>query len=80
MNPPAEVYVGAPCETYTGPIIEGTYIWTSQIWPGHPWDGWYRIDSYLTHKTGGAAYTIRCNFRIPGDGDYTWGSALDPHF
>ncbi|MEU8361098.1 hypothetical protein AB0C27_34290 [Nonomuraea sp. NPDC048882] len=80
VNPPAEVYVGAPCETYTGPIIEGTYIWTSQIWPGHPWDGWYRIDSYLTHKTGGAAYTIRCNFRIPGDGDYTWGSALDPHF
>ncbi|TMR90055.1 hypothetical protein [Nonomuraea basaltis] len=68
------------CNNYTGNIGEGTYQWNQQIWPGAPSAGYYRIDSYLWHKDGGAAYSISCKIQLPRDGDYVWGSALDPHF
>lgn len=80
VHPNAIVDPGFTCETYTGPIIEGTYQWNQQIWPGVPSVGYYRIDSYLWLKNGGAGYKISCTFRLPADGEYTWGSALDPHF
>lgn len=68
------------CTNYTGPISEGTYTWTNQLWPAPPetGPGWYRHDSYLSG--GGVSYKISCTFRIPADGNYTWGSGLDPHF
>ncbi|MDG4830695.1 hypothetical protein O7627_15480 [Solwaraspora sp. WMMD1047] len=68
------------CETYTGHILAGTYSWTDQLWPGSPGAGVYRHDSYLTETSGGWGYHIRCYFGLSSDGEYTWGSGLDPHF
>ena len=76
VDPPA---IGT-CQNFTGHILAGTYIWTDQLWPGSYQNGYYRHDSYLTEKTHGWAYQITCYFRLPSDGWYTWGSALDPHF
>ncbi|MBF8190998.1 hypothetical protein ITP53_35885 [Nonomuraea sp. K274] len=77
-------YVAPPavgtCQNYTGPIIGGTYTWSDQLWPGAPSVGYYRHDAYLSLNGGGAAYKISCTFQLRSDGDYTWGSALDPHF
>ncbi|MDT0532353.1 hypothetical protein RM555_25455 [Micromonospora sp. DSM 115977] len=70
----------APCQTYTGRILPGTYTWTDQLWPGVPSVGTYRHHSYLTEEDGGWSYHIQCDFQLSATGSYTWGSGLDPHF
>ncbi|MEV7231986.1 MULTISPECIES: hypothetical protein [Polymorphospora] len=70
----------APCQTYTGRILPGTYTWTDQLWPGVPSAGTYRHHSYLTENNGGWSYHIQCDFQLSATGSYSWGSGLDPHF
>ena len=77
VAPPAFGY----CDNFTGEIIAGDYVWTDQLWPGSFNKGWYRHDSYLSEPNSGIGYKLTCYFRLTGgDGTYTWGSGLDPHF
>jgi hypothetical protein len=79
VSPNAIVPPGHTCETFTGTLVGNgiTYSWYSIT---TAYNGYYRTESQLWNPTNGGLRVIVCDWTIAAPGEYTWGSALDPHF
>jgi hypothetical protein len=78
VSPNAIIPRGHTCGSFTGELAgNAKYSWSSITTPHN---GYYTTESQLWNQSTGGLRVITCDWTIPQEGEYTWGSALDPHF